>query len=181
MKKSILIFLMAKISLAEVFDPFYLKTNRDYIKQIAWVLKENKPLFYFDLRLENQIEALIFEAQKLKVYLKLEDKKLGKKYVKNKPIDFLPQIDLLKLSEHKIDFEYINIFSSDIYRTCAELTYAIRTKAGIYWLTKKQEERLNLLKDLKVQKLKINLTAINAKKPYRDIPVDEVIMVASDF
>src|SRR5580658_5120970 len=97
MKKSILIFLMAKISLAEVFDPFYLKTNRDYIKQIAWVLKENKPLFYFDLRLENQIEALIFEAQKLKVYLKLEDKKLGKKYVKNKPIDFLPQIDLLKL------------------------------------------------------------------------------------
>lgn len=186
----LVVYLIARASNAEIYDPFYLASDRDYVKRLAWLNYNGEPLFYFDTAIEAQIEEVVRQAQKLKVHLAIDFKKMAEgnisiKYGQPKKNYFLLEKQWQKafkvLKEHKIEFEWALIDASDIYKTCAPLTYAFRYKTGIYWLTEKQEYQLLSLK-VEGVKLKINLTAINARKPYRNlIPAHEVILMADDL
>ena len=179
----VIVLLVAKILNAQIYDPFYLKTDRDLVNNVAWLNLNKKPLFYFNLAFEAEVESIIFMAQKLKVMLLIDSQKLILKKIRKKDMDkslYLPEVDLKPafkiLTDQNIEFEWLIIPAQDIYRTSAELVYAIKTKIGVFWLSEKQEKVLLLLKDLGAQKLKVNLSAINVKKPYRNIPESEVFM-----
>lgn len=182
MASLVVILFVAKLN-AQNYDPFYLKTDRDLINKVAWVNFDGKPLFYFNVAFETELESIIFLAQKLKVFLRIDASKTVLKTIRKRDMGkylYLPEADFKQafkiLKDQNIEFEWLIIPAKDIYKTCAELVYAIRTKIGVFWLTEKQEKILLLLKDLGAQKLKINLSAINVKKPYRSIPASEVFM-----
>lgn len=183
----LLALFIAKNLNADFFDPFYFKTERDYIKRLSWVEKAGQPFFYFHVSNENAIEKVILLAQKLKLHLSFDQALFKKVQIKEKGelkwVYFLPieNIKDLKIEKNRpLSFEWVKIPALHIYRTSADLVYAIKTRTDIYWLSLAQEEELKRLKDRGANLLKINLSAIKAKNPYRAIPVAEVFVAVKN-
>jgi hypothetical protein len=183
----LIVIFLPNLVFAEIFDPFYLNSDRDYINKIAWLEYRGTTLFYYDVESETQIEAIVARVRELQVLIQIDTTKMGLKQIKNQWVKFLHKPKSLEewkgaikiLKKRPIPFEWAIISAAEFQKTCAELTYSIKSRVGIYWLSDKQEEELLRLSAKKGAMLRVNMTAIKGKSPYRSIPASKVFMVAT--
>lgn len=188
---------------AELIDPFYIKIECDDEESYCFISDlDDKKFFYFDRSLSTEIATRIRFARILHKAMIIDPEKLGGASIKVNLYRHYINKDVLYL-RHKIgDYKYIDkvidVSDSPLYYEFIEvpiseiksvflfnykyISIEYENQIKKYWITNKQRAQLLKLINHNFKSIKINLSALEHDKPYRNlISPSEVFMENTDM